>query len=150
MHQDTNHRPRRRARAAAALALGLGVGLAGAGTAAAQGGPPERFSERTTFVDLNPCTGELDEYSVDLDILFVGVGEGGAIRIKRSGTTASGYEMQGSSEIGRRNDNFERWDLHDIWHGADGSVIEARGAFGVDLRAGEVVRDDFVLRCLGR
>lgn len=147
---DTSFRSRRARRAALAVAVGLGIGAAGATSAAATGEPPIRDSGTYTFVDVNPCTNELDEYTVTEDVLFIPHDDGGVIRLKRSGSSASGYEMQRGTEIGRRNDNFERWTLRDLWHGPDGSVIQARGNFAVDLRTGEVTRDDFVLRCVGR
>lgn len=129
-----------------ALTVALGFAAVGLASPAAADAPAE-ISVTDTFVDINPCTGEEHEVTINVDIREHIHANGNIVaRATRTGTTSDGYVMDHGRDSFVFNGNVARGTLNDVWRSADGSVFQAQGVF-VAKEDGVVV-DRFRLRCI--
>ena len=132
----------RRIAAAAAISIGIG-GLIGGNVSA---DAPIEFSDSVTFSDINPCTIEPMEVTVNVDVsVHTGHKNNVVLHVSRTGTTSDGYVMAHGVETIQENKNVLRAVFNDIWRNDDGSSFQVRGVF-VAKQSGIVV-DRFRLRC---
>ena len=129
------------------LVLSLAVGLfMGAMVGPASADKPFHFTDSNSFQDYNPCTGDLIDITIDIDVSvhqhrsnFVGY-------LQSSGTATGGYTMHGIDHI-VENKNIVTAGFKDVWNNGEGSKFEASGRFKIN-KDGSVV-DEFELRCVG-
>ena len=130
-----------------ALAIAATVLLAGF-TTPAEADRPERSETTVTFVDLNPCTGEEHEVTINFELAIHRHEDRRVVNVKRSGSTSDGFEMEpGSREHVTVNDNWVIASFRDKWSNDDGAKFRAQGRLRVNQETGEVVRDEFDLFC---
>ncbi len=110
---------------------------------------PIVFSTSQTIVDVNPCTGELNEITLNTDFRVHEHRNNVVGHISRSGETDSGYVLTNGVESFVENHNVVRAMFSDQWRHADGSMFRAAGHFTVNFNTGEVVVDQLTVRCLG-
>ena len=114
---------------------------------------PFTFTGSVTFPDDNPCTPVFDplEHLVTIDfVVTVHEHENNIVAFaERSGTTSSGFTMINGRDSFVDNGNVLRGNLMDQWQHPDGSKLQARGTFLVNLNTAEVQVEKGALRCLG-
>ena len=110
---------------------------------------PISITDSFTFEDVDPCTGEMDAITINVDVSLHVHGEREVVSIARTGTTTSGYTMIAGTESFVFNGNVARAALTDQWRNDDGSKFKAQGTFVFNLRKGELLVDRFSLTCLG-
>ena len=110
---------------------------------------PVSFTDSVTFTDVNPCTGEDHEVTIDFVVSVHEHQNNFVVHLERSGTTDSGFTMIAGTESFVANANVERLALADQWRHPDGSKFVAQGQFLFNLNQGEVLAEHDSLRCLG-
>lgn len=143
VNRCSQHGPHRTLRCVALL---FG-GLAAAPVAADK--PVEGFEFGEPFLDFNPCTGELVEFTIDVVFLdhvhqnnFVSPG-------KRTGFTSDGYTMVHGNDMFTENNNGFMFSFNDVWRNDEGSKFRVAGTFVFNANKGELLVDRSSLRCLG-
>ena len=132
------------------LSLGLAALMVAALTPAAVADEPVLITDSDTFTDVNPCTGE--EHEVTIEFAFYDhEHENGAFvsPAVRSGTTDSGYVMQNGRDILVFTGNIVVAPFMDQWRHPDGSKFVVRGVFVGDFRDFQIRVDEFSARCIG-
>ena len=145
MHENTHIKIRRIA-TATALSLGLGLGALGATPAAADG--PVEFSDSFTFPDVNPCTDEDIQVTIDVDVReHRGHRNNFVVHVKRTGTTSDGYVMDHGVENFQVNNNVARGKFTDIWRNDHGSMWKVSHVF-VAKRVGGLQVEQSTFECV--
>ena len=124
---------------AATLALAL------AGPAAAD--RPIEISITDTFADVDPCTGQVHEVTIDVTFFVHEHRDVTVARGVRTITTTGGYVGRGTSSF-VLNGNVEVFRFTDLLADPSGNRIRASGVFVVDA-SGSIRVDRFSLTCLG-
>ena len=117
-----------------------------AGPAAADPRPIE-ISDTETFVDIDPCTGQVHEVTIAVTFFVHEHGHVTVARGVRTLTTTAGYVGGGTSSF-VLNGNVEVFRFTDLLADGSGNRIRASGVF-VDLASGSLRVDKFSLTCLG-
>ena len=117
-----------------------------AGPAAAD--RPIEISDTDTFVDVDPCTGLVQEVTIAVTFLVHEHGHVTVARGVRTLTTTGGYVGRGTSSF-VSNGNVEVFRFTDLLADGSGNRIRASGVFVVDLASGSIRVDKFSLTCLG-
>lgn len=132
-----------------ALIAAMGVGLASLGAAPVAADPPIEFSDSVTFEDVNPCTGEPMEITINSQVtLHEGHKNNFVVHVAKTGTTSDGYVMDHGSESFVANNNVVRGSFTDNWRHPDGSKFKAQGVFVETVDPHDHLVDKFRLRCL--
>lgn len=132
------------------LSLGLAALMVAALTPAAVADEPVLITDSDTFTDVNPCTGEEHEVTINFEF-YDHEHENGAFvsPAVRSGTTDSGYVMQNGRDILVFTGNIVVAPFMDQWRHPDGSKFVVRGVFVGDFRDFQIRVDEFSARCIG-
>jgi hypothetical protein len=110
--------------------------------------PRTEFSDQMTFLDADPCTGDVHEVTIDVTFL-VHFHDGVTVaRGVRALSTSSGYAGRGQSSY-VENGRVEMFRFSDRLTDVSGNSIRASGVFVLDLASGTVRVDRFELACLG-
>lgn len=119
-------------------------------TPAAFADEPVLITDSDTFTDVNPCTGEGHEVTINFEF-YDHEHENGAFvsPAVRSGTTDDGYVMQNGRDILVFTGNIVVAPFMDQWRHPDGSKFVARGVFVGDFRDFQIRVDTFSLECIG-
>ncbi|MGI9605108.1 MAG: hypothetical protein ACR2P0_03120 [Acidimicrobiales bacterium] len=118
------------------------------GISAAAADPPATFSDSVTFHDINPCSGDEHEITLNFEIReHQGHKNNFVVHLSRTGTTDDGYVMNHGVETITGNKNVFRAHFTDQWRHADGSKFRVKGVF-VAKEDGVVV-DRFDITCIG-
>jgi hypothetical protein len=110
---------------------------------------PVTFTDSVTFTDVNPCTGVDHEVTIDFVVAIHEHQNNFVVHLDRSGTTDSGFTMIAGTDSFVANANVEREAFTDQWRHPDGSKFVAQGEFVFNLNQGELLVNNFSLRCLG-
>ena len=110
---------------------------------------PIEIQDSFTFQDVNPCTGELHEITIHVDVSLHLHADREVVSIARSGSTDDGYTMIAGTESFVFNGNVARAAFTDQWRGDDGSKFKAQGKFVYNLRKDALLVDEFSLTCIG-
>lgn len=130
--------------------LGLAVLMIAALAPAALADRPTLFTDSDTFTDVNPCTGEEHEVTINFEFYDHDHENGAFVSLAvRSGTTDSGYVMQNGRDILVFTGDIVVAPFMDQWRHPDGSKFVARGVFIGDFRDFQVRVDNFSLECIG-
>jgi hypothetical protein len=106
------------------------------------------ISVRDVLTDVDPCTGNAMEVTLDVTLL-VHEHDGRAVaRGERTVTTSSGYSGSGSS-LFVMNGNVERFRVNDMATDEAGHRIRASSVFVLDVRRETIRVDRFELICVG-
>lgn len=109
---------------------------------------PAEFTESATFTDVDPCTGEVHEVTIESSVrLHVHDGRTVA-HLSRTGSTDSGYVMEHGVLSDQFNGMVGRFALTDNWTNDDGSRFQARNVVVFNGNKGEVIVSKFTLRCV--
>lgn len=132
------------------IAAAAGACLVGLGTTPVAADAPTTFSETNTFPDINPCSGEPMEVTINFEGRFHEhrnnfVGHG-----SKTGSTNDGYTMNHGVDNFVENNNVVRNAFTDNWTHADGSKFKAQGSWVFDISSEEFRVDNFSLRCVGK
>ena len=131
----------------AAVTLAAGIGVVGLTGSPASADRPIEFSDSSTFADVNPCTDELVDITINVDVRLHEHKNGNVVvHVSRTGTTSDGYVMDHGQENFVSNGNVVRSTLNDVWRNGDGSAFQAQSVF-VAKEDGVVV-GGFRLRCV--
>jgi hypothetical protein len=126
--------------------LAATLALVVAGPAAAD--RPIEISGTDTFVDVDPCTGRVQEVTIAMTF-FVHFHDGVTVaRGVRTITTSGGYAGNGTSSF-VENGNVEVFRLTDLLTDGSGNRLRANGLFVLDLASGSIRVDKFALTCVG-
>jgi hypothetical protein len=126
--------------------LAATLALVVAGPAAAD--PPIEISVADTFVDIDPCTRQLQEVTIAVTF-FVHFHDGVTVaRGVRTVTTTGGSVGRGTSSF-VLNGNVEVFRFTDLLADDSGNRTRASGLFVVDVASGSIRVDKFSLTCLG-
>jgi hypothetical protein len=130
-----------------AVAAGLMVGLVASPVSADK---PAEFTDSVMFFDIDACTGVGMEITLEAQV-FVHEGHNNNLtgRLKRTGSTTSGYTMKNGIETFTETRGVSRGHFTDIWMAEDGRKMSASGVFVFNVNTGEQKVDKFTLRCLG-
>lgn len=134
----------RRSKWSSMLALGL-VAVLGAAASPATAAPPESHPFSESFVDVNPCTGDLHTVTVTGTFYEFERADGIAYRIDRIVSTSSGFSG-GGTEVGIHDRIFR---VTDLLTNADGDIILANGIVLIDA-SGNVRMNTIELTCRPR
>ncbi len=130
--------------------LGLAALMIAALAPAALADRPTLFTDSDTFTDVNPCTGEEHEITINFEFYDHDHENGAFVSpAVRSGTTDDGYVMQNGRDILVFTGNIVVAPFMDQWRHPDGSKFVARGVFVGDFRDFQVRVDNFSLECIG-
>ena len=110
---------------------------------------PITFQASDTFPDVNPCSGEEMQVTINFDVSIHEHSNNLVVLIHRTGTTDSGFTMKKGIESFIANSNVERGVFQDQWRHPDGSKFRASGSFVFNINKGELLVDRFDLVCLG-
>jgi hypothetical protein len=110
---------------------------------------PFHFSDARTFFDIDPCSGEEDEITLNFDFSIHEHRNNFVAHVDRSGSTALGYEMIAGTETFVGNKGGERGSFVDQWRHPDGSTFMVHGSFAFNANQGEVLVDRFSITCIG-
>lgn len=132
------------------IAVATALCFVGLGTTPLGADAPTTVSAVDVFPDTNPCSGEPMLVTINFEGRFhehknVFVGHG-----SKTGSTSDGYVMNHGVDNFVSNNNIERGAFTDNWRNSDGSKFKAQGSFVFDLRSGELLVDNFSLRCVGK
>ena len=130
--------------AASMLSVGL-LGLS-AGTASADRPFEDSFSD--TFTDVNPCTGDEQEVTINGVVSVHLHGDRRVVHIDRTGTTDDGYVMDHGVGSFVFNGHVDRSTFTDNWVDSNGSRFQAQGSFVYNLNKDELIVDRFRVRCI--
>lgn len=126
--------------------LGATLALVVAGPAAAD--RPIEIADAETFVDVDPCTGQLQEVTIEVTFV-VHFHDGVTVaRGVRTITTSGGYAGRGTSSF-VENGNVEIFRFTDLLTDGSGNRLRAKGLFVVDLASGSIRVERFALTCVG-
>ncbi len=121
------------------------------GTPAASADAPVTFEDSVTFHDVQPCSGEHHEITINFSVKLHEHDNNFVVTVQRSGSTSDGFTMVGGNDVFVANDSGVRGHLNDVWHnGTSGDKFLAKGAFALNFSQGEPNLDRFELRCLGK
>ena len=129
----------------AVLAASLALALAGA---AAADRPTAFLLSETVFDEVDPCTGQVHDVTIDATFYVHEHGAVTAARGARTLSTTAGYAGRGTSSY-VLNGNVELFRFTDVLADDLGNRIRASGVFLFDVRSGVVRLDTFVLTCVG-
>ncbi len=129
---------------AAPLAASLVLSLA----APAAANPRTEVSDEVTFLDVNPCTGDVHEVTMNVTFLVHFHDRVTVARGVRRLTTSSGYAGRGTSSY-VQNGRVEMFRFSDRVTDGSGNRIRASGVFVLDLSTGTIRVDRFKVTCLG-
>jgi hypothetical protein len=102
------------------------------------------------FIDVDPCTGELHEFTIYVDAYeHAGHKNNFVVRIVMTGFTDSGYEMFAGGENVGWNKGVFGGRFKDMWRHDDGRMFEVSGLFVFNGNQLEVKVDKSTLRCIG-
>ncbi len=108
----------------------------------------------SVFIDVDPCTGELQEITINFDVSLHLHKDNYVAKIKRTGTTDAGYEMIAGNGLQRLHSVsglfFDRF--VDVWRAADGRMFQVTGQILIDINASPPDNVKMVngkLRCIG-
>ena len=108
----------------------------------------------TVFTDVNPCTDEPHEITINYADRVQAPKKNGNIVVQLSavdGSTSDGYVLLNRSGRVVENGKWLKEQFTDTWKNLEtGSQFQASLQFMVNTRTGEVTREDFRLRCLGK
>ena len=131
-------------------ALGCVLLLSVGATGQANADQPIQFNDSVTFSDVNPCTGELHDVTLNFAVSlhehrnnFVG-------HVRRSGSTSDGYTMINGTDSFVENSGVFRGSFVDQWRGPDGEKFRVRGVIVFNANQDQVKTDQFSLTCIGR
>ena len=131
-------------RLATVTALGIGLGVLAAAPAAADA--PHTVVESSTFTDINPCTGDEHDITINVEAREHRAHSNNfVVNVKRTGSTSDGYVMRGS-ESQQWNDNAAHINFTDIWRNDEGSMFKAH--LNVKLKPEGPQVENFSLRCV--
>jgi hypothetical protein len=126
--------------------LAASVALAAVAPAAAD--PVTEISIHESFVDVDPCTGNEHEVTIDWTF-FVHEHDGRTVaRGVRTLSTSSGYSGRGTTSF-VLNDNVEMFRGTDMLTDGSGNRIRASAVFLFDRSSDAVRIDRFELTCVG-
>ena len=111
--------------------------------------PLELFFPGFPFVDPDPCTGELQEITIDAAVKVHFHRTNIVVIVKRTGFTDSGYELISGVDHFVANNNIETGFFKDTWKAPDGRMFEASGRFVFDVRKEELRSERGTFRCIG-
>ena len=126
----------------------LSVGLLGLSAGTASADRPFEVSFSDTFTDVNPCTGDEQEITINLVASIHEHGDRQVVHVDRTGTTDDGYVMDHGVETFVFNGHVARGSFTDNWVDSNGSRFQAKGSFVDNLNKGELMVDRFRLRCI--
>lgn len=108
---------------------------------------PTEIHDSVTFVDVNPCSGELHEVTLNFEI-FVHENHNNnvVVHLRRSGTTSSGFVMTGNQQVVESEQGF-RGHFMDMWSDGDGARFQVSGHVNISA-TGEVVAEGSKFRCI--
>ena len=110
---------------------------------------PISITDSSTFVDVNPCTEEPHEVTINFDVSLHLHGDREVVSIARSGSTDDGYTMIAGAESFVFNGNVARGAFVDQWRNDDGSKFMVHGNFLFHIKKDELLVDRFRLTCIG-
>ena len=110
---------------------------------------PFTFTDSTTFEDVNPCSGAVDEITINFEVSIHVHNNNFVVTEKRTGSTASGYTMIAGTAKWVENSGGAQAGFMDQWRHPDGSKFRAWGTISYNANKDEVVVDRFVLACIG-
>jgi hypothetical protein len=109
---------------------------------------PTTISEEISFPDVDPCTGNQHEVTIDVTFL-VHVHDGvTVVRRVHELTTSSGYSGRGTGSF-VQNGRVEMFRFTDMLADDSGNRIRASGVFVFDLDSDTARVDRFQLTCVG-
>lgn len=103
-----------------------------------------------TFDDMNPCSGEMHEVTLNFEI-FRHEGHknnNDVVHLRRSGTTSSGFEMIAGNEQQVDSEQGFRAHFMDMWADGDGARFQVSGHININGNTDEVVAEGFKFRCI--
>ena len=109
---------------------------------------PVVFSTTDTFLDVDPCTGNIHEVTIDVTFYVHDHNGDTVARAVRTVSTSAGYEGGGVSSY-VFNGQVEKFAFSDVLANGSGDRIRARGVFVLDLANGEVRAESSAFVCLG-
>ncbi len=115
---------------------------------AAAADPPAEFVVVDVFDDVDPCTGEVHEVTINAKFSVHFHGERIVARGERTLSTSSGYLGRGTSSF-VANGRVEVFRFADVLANASGDRIRATAVFVLDLASETVRVDTFELTCIG-
>ena len=108
----------------------------------------------TVFADVNPCTGELHEITINYADRVQAPKKNGNVVVQLSavdGYTSDGYVLLNSSGRVVENGKWYKQQFTDTWKNFEtGGKLQASLQVMVNTETGDVTREDFRLRCLGK
>jgi len=108
----------------------------------------------SVFEDINPCTGELHEITINYADRVQAPKKNGNVVVQLSavdGSTSDGYVLLNSSGRVVENGKWFKQQFTDTWKNFEtGSQLQASLQLMVNTQTGVVTREDFRLRCLGK
>ena len=110
---------------------------------------PFTFSDSSTFEDVNPCSGEVDEITINFEVSIHEHRNNFVVTVGRSGSTDSGYTMIGGTETYVENRGGVHDAFVDQWRHPDGSKFMVHGIIGYNANQDEVKVEKFGLTCIG-
>ena len=110
---------------------------------------PITFQDSVTFPDVNPCSGEDMEVTLNFDVSIHEHSNNFVVLVHTTGTTDSGFTMIKGIESFGANSNVERAAFQDQWRHPDGSKFRASGSFVFNINKEELLVDRFDLVCVG-
>lgn len=130
--------------AVGALLLSVGLAL----PAAADLPVPDSFTE--VFTDVNPCTGEEQDFIIITQTRVHQHQKNIVVTGSRTGSTDGGFEIVNGTFHSAENKNTLALGLTDVWHNpTTGERFMANGTIVLDLKTLTVRVERFEPRCLG-
>jgi len=129
----------------------LAMTLMGFAPIEASADAPIVFEDSSTFQDVQPCSGELIDITINVEVrLHPGHPNNFVVNLTRSGSTSDGsVTLSGTQSFNENNTGF-RAHLNDIWVNPEtGERFQALGIIVVKFADEEAKVDSFRLRCLG-
>ena len=126
----------------------LSVGLLGLSAGTASADRPFEVSFSEIFTDVNPCTGDEQEVTINNVVSVHEHGDRQVVHVDRTGTTSDGYVMDHGVLTFVFNGHVARQTFTDNWVDSNGSRFQAKGSFVDNLNKGELMVDRFRLRCI--
>jgi len=109
---------------------------------------PVESTDSVTFPDINPCSGQVHEVTINFDFRMHQHQDRVVVRIGRTGSTDSGHGMEHGVLNAQNNGNVVTQSFSDVWTRDDGSKFKAKGTFVLNLSSNDVRVDRFSLRCI--
>ena len=110
---------------------------------------PAAFTDSRTFTDVNPCTNQEHEITLNLEGTVHEHRNNVVVKQHRSGSTDDGSTMIAGTDTFVLNGNGDKVTFVDQWRNPAGYKYMVHGVFKFNANKGELVVANFSIRCIG-